>query len=150
MNAGALSELVVHLERVEGGAMDTRTHENLLAAMHGEAFAYARYRLYAAQALEEGDLDLAEMLEAIAAVELHEHFAELAQLADLVGADADNLAVAIQDESDEAGKTYRAFAAQAELAGELVVAEYFDELRADELEHLRTLEAALERLEVPA
>jgi rubrerythrin len=130
--------------------MDTQTHENLLAAMHGEAFAYARYRLYAAQALEEGDLDLAEMLEGIAAVELHEHFAELAKLADLVGADAVNLAVAIQDEGDEAEKTYRAFAAQAEAAGEIAVAERFDELRADELEHLRTLEAALERLEVPA
>ena len=130
--------------------MDTRTHENLLAALHGEAFAYARYRLYAAQALEEGDLDLAEMLEGIASVELHEHFAELAKLANLVGADADNLAAAIQDEGDEAAKTYRAFAAQAELAGELEIAERFDELRADELEHLKTLEAALERLQVPA
>ena len=129
--------------------MNEKTQENLLAALHGEAFAHARYRLFAAQAREEGDLDLAEMLEGIAAVELTEHFAELAVLARLVGADADNLAVAIQDESSEVDETYRSFAEQARAAGETAAAERFEEIRADEREHLRTLETALERLALP-
>jgi rubrerythrin len=129
--------------------MDTKTHENVVAALHGEAFAYARYRLFAAQARDEGDLDLAEMFEGLAAVELHEHFAELAELAGLVGPDTDNLAVAIQDENVEVEETYRAFAEQARAAGETAAAERFEELRADEREHAHTLEAALERLVLP-
>jgi rubrerythrin len=129
--------------------MDEKTHENLITALHGEAFAYARYRLFAAQAREEGDLDLAEMLEGIAAVELNEHFAELAELAGLVGGDAENVELALRDENTEVEVTYRAFARQARAADETAVAERFDEIRADELEHLRTLETALERLVVP-
>jgi len=129
--------------------MDTKTHENVVAALHGEAFAYARYRLFAAQARDEGDLDLAEMFEGLAAVELHEHFAELAELAGLVGPDTDNLAVAIQDENVEVEETYRAFSEQARAAGETAAAERFEELRTDEREHAHTLEAALERLVLP-
>jgi rubrerythrin len=129
--------------------MDTKTHENVVAALHGEAFAYARYRLFAAQAREEGDLDLAELFEGLAAVELNEHFAELAELAGLVGADADNVAVAIQDENVEAEETYRAFAEQARTVGETAAAERFEELRTDEREHAQTLETALERLVLP-
>lgn len=130
--------------------MDEKTHDNLIAALQGEAFAYARYRLFAAQAREEGDLDLAELLEGLAAVELNEHFAELAVLAGLVGADADNVAAAIQDENTEVEETYRAFAEQARAAGETAAAERFEEIRNDELEHARTLETALERLVIPA
>lgn len=129
--------------------MNETTHQNLLTALHGEAFAYARYRLFAAQARDEGDLDLAEMLEGLAAVELNEHFAELAELAGLVGGDAENVAAAIQDENLEVGTTYPAFAEQARAAGETAVAERFEEIRDDELEHARTLETALERLVVP-
>jgi rubrerythrin len=130
--------------------MDTGTKENLLTALHGEAFAYARYKLMAARALEGGDIDLAEMLEGIAAVELNEHFAELAELAGLVGPDDVNLVTAIQDENTEVEETYRLFAEAARAAGETAVAERFEEIRGDEREHLRTLETALERLELPA
>ncbi|HSC49333.1 MAG TPA: ferritin family protein [Gaiellaceae bacterium] len=129
--------------------MDEQTHDNLITALHGEAFAYARYRLFAAQAREEGDLDLAEMLEGLAAVELNEHFAELAELAGLVGGDLENLELALRDENLEVEETYPSFANQARAAGELAAAERFDEIRADELEHARTLETALERLVVP-
>jgi rubrerythrin len=129
--------------------MDTRTRENLLAALRGEAFAFARYKLMAARALEGGDADLAEMLEGIAAVELHEHFAELAELAELVGSDEVNLMTGIQDENEEVEETYRVFAEEARTAGETAVAERFEEIRGDELGHVRTLETALERLELP-
>jgi rubrerythrin len=130
--------------------MDTQTRENVLAAMHGEAFAYARYVLFAAAARETGDERLATTFEGIGSVELREHFAELADLLGLAGSDADNIVTAIQAEGEEVEETYRAFAAQARAAGEETVAARFDEIRADELEHLRTLETALEELEVPA
>jgi rubrerythrin len=130
--------------------MDTQTRENVLAAMHGEAFAHARYTLFAAAAREGGDQQLAATFEGIAAVELGEHFSELAELIAFVGSDVDNLATTIQEESAEVEETYRAFVEQARSAGEEAVAARFEEIRDDELEHLKTLEAALERLEVPA
>ncbi len=130
--------------------MDTQTRENVLAAMHGEAFAHARYTLFAAAARETGDRTVAATLEGIASVELHEHFTELAELIGFVGSDADNLTSAIQEESAEVEETYRSFAEQARAAGEDAVAARFDEIREDELEHLKTLETVLERLEVPA
>jgi rubrerythrin len=130
--------------------MDAKTHENVLAALHGEGFAHARYLLFAAAARKRGEERLASMFEGIAAVELQEHFAELAELAGLVGADADNLAAAILDENLEVEVTYPLFAEQARAAGELAIAERFSEMAEDEREHEKTLEQVLERLEVPA
>jgi rubrerythrin len=130
--------------------MDAQTHENVLAAMHGEAFAHARYLLFAAAARKRGSERLASMFEGIAAVELQEHFAELAELAELVGTDVDNVRIAIEDENLEVEETYRRFAEKARAAGEITVAERFDEMAEDEREHEKTLEQVLERLEVPA
>jgi rubrerythrin len=130
--------------------MDAKTHENVLAAMHGEAFAYARYQLFAKTARKGGDDRLASMFEGIAAVELEEHFAELADLAGLAGTDADNIGAALQDENDEVEAMYPAFAEQARLAGEAAVAARFEEMAEDERAHEKTLEQALEALEVPA
>ena len=81
--------------------MDAQTHENVLAALHGEAFAYARYRLFAAAARKREDYRLAAMFDGIAGAERDEHFAELAELAGLVGTDADNIRTALQDENEE-------------------------------------------------
>jgi rubrerythrin len=120
--------------------MDAKTHENVLAAMHGEAFAYARYQLFAKTARKGGDDRLASMFEGIAAVEL----------AGLAGTDADNIRAALQDENDEVEAMYPAFAEQARLAGEAAVAARFEEMAEDERAHEKTLEQALEALEVPA
>jgi rubrerythrin len=130
--------------------MDAQTHENVLAAMHGEAFAHARYLLFAAAARKRGEERLASMFDGIAAVELQEHFSELAELAGLVGTDADNIRDAILDENREVEETYPRLALQARAAGELAVAERFEEIAEDEREHEKTLEQALEQLEVPA
>ena len=129
--------------------MDVETRENLRAALHGEAFAYARYSLFARAAHEHGDERLSGLFTGLAEVELHEHFAELAELAGLVGSDADNLAAAIQDENEEVEAVYPTFAARARSAGETAVADRFVEIAGDEREHLKALEAALERIEVP-
>jgi len=130
--------------------MEAQTNENVFAALHGEAFAHARYLLFAAAARKRGSDRLASMFEGIAAVELQEHFAELAELAGLVGTDADNLRAAIQDENGEVEWTYPKFADEARAAGEVAVAERFAEMAEDEREHEKTLEQALESLEVPA
>jgi rubrerythrin len=130
--------------------MDTQTRDNVFVALHGEAFAYARYMFYADAARERGNDRLAAMLEGIAGVELSEHFEELAQLVGLAGTDVDNLRTVIQDEGAEVEEIYRAFAEQARLAGEAEVAARFEEIRGDEREHLKTLEGAIEQLEVPA
>jgi rubrerythrin len=130
--------------------MNPRTRDNILTAMRGEAYAHARYRVFATAARNSGDRDLEEMYEGIAAVELHEHFVELAELAGIAGTDSYNLQAAIRDESDEVEVTYRLFAEQARKDGEEEVAARFDEIREDELAHLKTLETALERLQLPA
>lgn len=130
--------------------MDGQTHENLLAALHGEAFAHARYTLFARAARKRGDAKLAAMFEGIAAVELEEHFAELAELAELVGTDTENIRAALADEDGEVESLYPAFAEQARAAGEATVADRFEEIIGDEREHEKTLEQALERLAVPA
>jgi len=130
--------------------MDAQTHENVVAALHGEAFAYARYRLFANAARKRGDDRLASMFDGIASAELDEHFAELAELAGLVGTDVDNIRTALQDENDEVESLYPEFAKQARSVGEVAVAERFEEIVEDEREHEKTLEQALERLVVPA
>lgn len=130
--------------------MNAETQENVMAALHGESFAHARYVLFAEAARRRGDERLASMFEGIAAVELREHFAELAELVDLVGSDPDNIRTAIQDENVEVEAKYPEFAEQARAAGEVAVAARFEEMAEDEREHERALEVMLERLEVPA
>jgi rubrerythrin len=130
--------------------MDAQTYENTHAALRGEAFAHARYLLFARAARKRGNDRLASMFEGIAAVELQEHFAELAELAELVGTDTDNMRTAILDENLEVEETYPQFAEQARAAGETAAAARFAEIAEDEREHEKALEQALERLEVPA
>ena len=76
--------------------MDAQTHDNVATALRGEAVAHARYLLFAAAARKRGETRLASMFDGIAAVELQEHFAELAQLVGLVGTDSDNVRAAIR------------------------------------------------------
>ena len=71
--------------------LDQKTLDNLSTAMHGEAFAYVKYSLYAEHARKSGNQKLADLFDETAKTERFEHFAEEAQLAGLVGSDADNL-----------------------------------------------------------
>ena len=130
--------------------MNTTTVENLLTAMHGEAFAYARYMLYAERARQQGHTELAELFENIAKEERLEHFAEEAELAGLVGTDADNLRNAIEGESYEVETMYREFAEKALAAGDDAAAARFDEIRHDEIKHRDALKAALATIQKDA
>ena len=130
--------------------MDAHTRSNVMAALQSEAFTCARYTLMAAEARREGDVAAAELLEGISHIDSSEHFAALAKLVGLVGGDADNLVTAINDESREREERYRVFAEQARAVGDDVVADLFEEIRADKRDDVRALERELERLEVPA
>lgn len=130
--------------------MDAQTQANLTTAVRDEAFAYARCTVMAAAAREKGDVEAAELLEGIAAIGLREHITRLAELAELVGTDTDNLVAVIQEESERREQTYRHFAEQARAAGELEAAECFERIRADERDDVSALEQAVEHLAAPA
>ncbi len=119
------------------------TADNLSTAMHGEAFAYAKYMLYAEHARKSGNKALADLFEASAKTERFEHFAEEARLAGLVGSDEANLKDAMQGESYEVDTMYREFAEKAQAAGDKTVAERFQEIRKDEMKHRDAFKAAL-------
>jgi len=125
-------------------AITPATREDVSSAMHGEAFAYASYMLFAEEARRGGRRDVAELFEATARTELLEHFAELAALLGLVGATADNLRTAIQGESHEIDVTYPTYAEHARAAGDAAVADRLEEIRRDELDHLEAFREALE------
>ncbi len=123
------------------------TQENLSTAMHGEAFAYAKYLLYAEHARQSGNTELANLFESTAKTERFEHFAEQARLAGLVGSDADNLRDAIKGESYEVNTMYRQFAEQAAAAGDKAAAQLFTEIGNDERKHRDAFQAALTKIE---
>ncbi len=146
MLAGSLLFAVGHLT-ARGGGLSQKTQENLSTAMHGEAFAYAKYMLYAKHARQNGNAQLANLFTTAANIERFQHFAEEAQLAGLVGSDADNLKDAIKGESYEVETMYRQFAEQAASAGDKAAADRFEEIRRDETGHRDVFKAALANVE---
>jgi len=116
------------------------TTDNLFAAMHGEAFAYAKYMLYAGHARKAGNEYLARLFENSANTE---HIAEEARLAGLVGSDEDSLKDAVKGESYEVETMYREFSEKAASAGDSAVAKQFEEIRQDEMKHRDAFSAAL-------
>jgi rubrerythrin len=129
-------------------AFSKQTQDNLSTAMHGEALAYAKYMLYAQHARNNGKKQLALLFEKAARTERFQHFSEEADLAGLVGSDADNLRDAIQGESYEVDTMYREFAQQAAAAGDKTAAIRFEEIRHDEMAHRDAFKAALAKPEV--
>jgi rubrerythrin len=122
------------------------TREDLLSAMHGEAFAYASYMLFADAARRNGGAEIADLFEATARTELLEHFAQQAALVGLVGGDADNLRHAIEGESHEIEVIYPSYAEHARAAGDAAAADRLEEIRRDELDHLEAFREALESI----
>jgi rubrerythrin len=123
------------------------TAENLSSAMHGEAFAFARYTLYAEHARKSGNQELADLFTQNAHTERFEHFAEEAKLAGLVGSDEQNLRDAIKGETWEFEHMYPDFAAKAKQAGDAAAASRFLEIRSDEGRHRDAFQAALNKLQ---
>ncbi len=130
--------------------MQQRTHQHLLDSMHGEAFAYAKYMLYAKHARDNGQPAVADLFEQTAQTELLEHFAEEAALVGLAGSDAANLRDAIAGESYEVEIMYRQFAEDASADGDAAAAARFAEVREDERRHHDAFATLLARLESAA
>jgi rubrerythrin len=129
--------------------MQAQTRANLLTAMHGEAFAFAQYMVFAKQARAQGREEVAALFEATAQVEAFEHFAEEAALAGVGGDGTANLRQAIEGETYEVETMYRQFAEQAEAAGDRDAAARFREILGDERGHRDAFAAALATLTAP-
>lgn len=141
-NAAAIEEKTTKPQKT----LEPRTLDNLFTAMHGEAFAYVKYLLYAEHARKSGNKELGDLFEKTANTERFEHFAEEAQLAGLVGSDADNLNDAITGESYEIDIMYLEFAQAAKAAKDLAAADRFEEIRHDEMGHRDAFKIALAKL----
>lgn len=123
-----------------------KTMQNLQTAMKGEAFAYAKYSLFAEHARKNGHPEIADLFENAAKTERFEHLAEEAELAGLVGTDEENLRDAIRGESYEITTMYKQFAEQASSVGDHEAADRFEEIRHDEMKHRAMFQAALDKL----
>lgn len=145
--AAGLSVLVIAgTPAAAADALKPETRANLLAAMHGEAFAHLKYQAYAEVARAHGRQDLAKLFEEAANVEGDEHFAREANALKLAGADEANLADAIAGETYETTTMYVDFARAADEAGDTKVAAMFRQIAEDEADHQAKYEAALAKL----
>ena len=121
--------------------------KDLETAMKGEAFAYAKYMMFAQQARANGHSELAALFENTAKTERLEHFREHAELAGLAsGSDADNLRDAMAGEKYETTKMYPEMAARAREAGDKQAAARFTEIGKDESKHHDAFASALAKL----
>ena len=109
-----------------------QTRENLLRAMRREAYAFAMYLLYATQARKHGRPEIAQLFEQVAKEEYFGHFVEQALEVGVIGMEAENLHLAIEEEAFEAEVMYRDFQGQAQAVGDHAAAERFRRLREDE------------------
>jgi len=120
-----------------------RTLDNLKAALRDEAFASARYRLFAASATGQDKAALGRLFAGLSDIERLEHFAALANLAGLVGGVRADLSAAITGENTEATVMYPTYAAAAIAAGDTAVGELLTEIASDEAGHRDAYAAAL-------
>lgn len=130
--------------------VSAKSTENLSSAMHGEAFAFAKYTLFAEHARKNGNEELAKLFEETARTERLEHFAEEGALLGLVGSDEENLRDSIKGETWEYEHMYPDFANEATQAGDTAAAARFREIREDEGRHRDAFQSALRKLQAAA
>ncbi|MEU6417469.1 ferritin family protein [Streptomyces spiralis] len=140
--------------RTTARALHAQTLADLATAMKGEAYAYATYNLFAAQAdgqarsaggklAQQAQPAVGELFRTTAQTELNEHLREAAALAGVVGTNEANLRQAISGETYEHQVMYRGFAEQAREDGDLEAAKLFTEIAADEGRHRDAYRTAL-------
>jgi rubrerythrin len=127
--------------------LSARSRKNLTEALRGEAYAFAKYKLFARQARKNGHGDLAVLFDKTADQEYMEHFNELAELLQLAGTDERDVTDAIAGESFEIDTLYKDFAEQAREDGDEQVARRFEEIRHDEAFHQLAFQEALIKLQ---
>lgn len=127
--------------------LSARSRKNLMEAMRGESFAFAKYKLFAKHARNNGDNELADIFDKTADQEYLEHFVELADLVQLVGTDEQDVTNAIAGESFEVDTLYKQFAAEAREDSDEQVAHRFEEIRRDEAFHQLAFHEALIKIQ---
>lgn len=130
-----------------GHVLTARSRKNLIDAMRGEAFAFAKYKIFARQARKNGREELARLFDKTADQEYMEHFAELAGLLQLAGSDEQDVTSAIAGESFEVDTLYKDYAQMAREDGDDEVAQRFEEIRRDEAYHQLAFHEALIKLQ---
>ena len=146
MSGIAIAASLTAAPALAADAIAPQTRENLLAAMHGEAFANLKYRRFAEVARESGNEPLARLFEESANVEANEHFDREADALKLGGANTANLLDAMAGEKYENKTMYVDFAAQAEKAGDVKTAAMFRQIAEDEGDHYARYKAAHDQL----
>lgn len=124
-------------------ALRAQTLSDLATAMKGEAFAYASYSLFAAEADRQAHPAVSQLFRTTARTELNEHLHQAATLAGTAGTNAANLRQAVTGETYEHQVMYRGFADQARADGDLEAAKLFTEIAADEGRHRDAYRTAL-------
>ncbi|HET6850037.1 MAG TPA: hypothetical protein VFH74_14340 [Gaiellales bacterium] len=102
--------------------MDEQTRANLLQAMHEEAFARAKFLLFAANAEAAGQDEASQLLDRSAAAQ-QDQFERMAELYELSRTVVDDLGDAI---ATEVRTDYQGYAAQAHRVGEIEVQRLFE------------------------
>lgn len=113
--------------------------------MHGEAFASAKYKRFAAFARSRDDNSLALLLTKAADECRIENFAKEMQVAGLLSDDLENLQDVIRDKLYHAER-YRQFAQEAKQDGDSGAAELFKQLASDDNNCVQEFETVLTHL----
>ncbi|MEU1387367.1 MULTISPECIES: hypothetical protein [unclassified Nonomuraea] len=127
-------------------ASAARTLGNLVTALMQEAFADAKYALYAQRARQTGEPRLAMLFGSMAGAGRTEHFAAEARLAGLVHDTRANTCEAIGGEIYNGRQMYPGYARQAARVGDHTVAALFASTARDEMEQAQALTSAVSRL----
>jgi len=125
-------------------SLSPESREALKAAMLSEAFASAKYKLFAEHARKAGKAELADIM-TITANQEYGHFLRWAALYGLVGKDLDNLRQAVQDELKDDVNLYTRLASEADARGDKILAEHFRAIQGQEEKHHGEFEKAVEK-----
>jgi rubrerythrin len=117
-----------------------QTMANVRQAMIGEAYASAKYRLFARSAYASGNAPLGNLFTGLSDVELREHYAALANRYGLVGSNRSNLWAAISAESG-AIMSYARWSSAATTAGDAASSRLLADIMGDEVGHRTAFEA---------
>ena len=120
---------------VEGPALATgRTLDNVRQAMRGEAYASAKYRLFAQAAYASGQAKVGRLFAGLSTIELAEHYAALANRYGLVRSDQANLWAAVQAENG-AIMAYARWSSDATTVGDTASYRLLAGIMGDEVDH---------------
>lgn len=114
--------------------------EEMLQVIYEEAFASCRYKLYAEEARKEGLYYYAKVLDETARNELS-HVRELMRMMGMIDSTAENLKVAITNESKESTDIYPRLREEAIVDGDLETARLFQQIAKVEARHRERFEA---------